>query len=55
MPSPLDALPRKLPLKFTRLLNAATPNDAGRLALLIANERHPLIDGIPILLKEHRR
>jgi uncharacterized protein YbaR (Trm112 family) len=30
-------------------------NDAGRLALVIANERYPLIDGIPILLKEHRR
>jgi len=52
MPSPLDALSRKLPLKFTRLLNAVTLNDAGPLALVIANERHPLIDGIPILLKE---
>jgi uncharacterized protein YbaR (Trm112 family) len=27
-------------------------NDAGRLALVIANERYPLIDGIPILLKD---
>jgi hypothetical protein len=30
-------------------------NDAGRLALVIANERYPLIDGFPILLTEHRR
>jgi SAM-dependent methyltransferase len=54
MPSTPDAHSRELPLKFTRLLNATTVNDAGRLALVIANERYPLIDGIPILLKEHR-
>jgi hypothetical protein len=50
MPSSPGAHSRELPLKFTRLLNATTVNDAGRLALVIA----PLIDGIPILLKEHR-
>src|ERR1700730_6242651 len=55
MPSSPDALSRNLPLKFTRLLNAATLNEPGRLACVIANERYPLIDGIPILLKEHRR
>src|ERR1700732_5162130 len=55
MPSSQDALSRELPPKFTRLLNATPVNDAGRLALGIANERYPLIDGIPILLKEHRR
>jgi len=55
MPSSQDAHSRELPLKFTRLLNAATVNNTGRLALVIANERYPLIDGIPILLKEHRR
>ena len=55
MPSSPDALSRELPLKFTRLLNAAILNDAGRLALVFANEQYPLIDGIPILLKEHRR
>jgi len=55
MPSSQDALSRELPLKFTRLLNATTVNDAGSLALVIANERYPFIDGIPILLKEHRR
>jgi uncharacterized protein YbaR (Trm112 family) len=55
MPSSPDALSRELPLKFTRLLNATTLNDAGRLALVIANERYTFIDGIPILLKEHRR
>ena len=54
MPSSPDVHSRELPLKFTRLLNATTVNDAGRLALVIANERYPLIDGIPILLKEHR-
>jgi uncharacterized protein YbaR (Trm112 family) len=54
MPSSPDALSHELPLKFTRLLNATTLNDAGPLALVIANERYPLIDGIPILLKEHR-
>ena len=54
MPSSQDALSRELPLKFTRLLNATTVNDAGSLALVIANERYPFIDGIPILLEEHR-
>ena len=54
MPSSPDAHSRELPLKFTRLLNATTVNDAGRLALVIANERYPLIDRIPILLEEHR-
>jgi uncharacterized protein YbaR (Trm112 family) len=50
-----NARSHELPLKFTQLLNATTQNDAGHDTLTIASERYPLIDGIPILLKEHRR
>jgi SAM-dependent methyltransferase len=54
MRSQLQDLTGQLPPEFIRLLDATIVNGADGPHLIIANERYPVIDGIPILLKEYR-
>ncbi|MGH8626478.1 MAG: methyltransferase domain-containing protein [Gammaproteobacteria bacterium] len=55
MRSRLQDITSHLSPEFIRLLGATIGNDADGTHLVIANERFPVIDGIPILLKEPRR
>lgn len=52
MRSRLRGITSQLSSEFIRLLGATMVNDAGGTHLVMANERFPVIDGIPILLKE---
>jgi hypothetical protein len=51
----LQDITSHLSSEFIRLLGATIVDDADGTHLVIANERFPVIDGIPILLKEPRR
>jgi SAM-dependent methyltransferase len=55
MRSRLQDITFHLSPEFIRLLGATIVDDADGTHLVIANERFPVIDGIPILLKEPRR
>jgi hypothetical protein len=55
MRSRLQDITSHLSPDFIRLLGATIVNDADGTHLVIANERFPVIDGIPILVKEPRR
>jgi hypothetical protein len=54
MRSQLQDFTGQLPPEFIRLLDATMVNDVDGPHLIIANERYPVINGIPILLKEYR-
>jgi hypothetical protein len=55
MRSRLQDITSHLSPEFIRLLGATIVDDADGTHLVTANERFPVIDGIPILLKEPRR
>jgi hypothetical protein len=55
MRSRLQDITSHLSPDFIRLLGATIVNDTDGPHLVIANERFPVIDGIPILVKEPRR
>ena len=55
MRSGLQHITSHLSPEFIRLLGGTIVDDADGTHLLIANERFPVVDGIPILLKEPRR